>query len=68
MIWHLTKSFTLRVIPVEAGIQKMVHCPWIPASAGMTLTNVLWVRQLHFQLQYSIRLKTNLQHALLASA
>ena len=32
----------VKVIPVQAGIQKIVHCPWIPACAGMTLKNVFW--------------------------
>ncbi len=40
MMSRLTKGFALRVIPPEAGIQKIVHCRWIPASAGMTLKNV----------------------------
>ncbi len=46
----------------------MVHGHWIPASAGMTLKNILGVMQFYFQWQYSMRPKTNLRHALLANA
>ena len=40
IIWYLTKSFALRVIFPEAGIQGPCTIFWIPACAGMTLKNV----------------------------
>ena len=37
------KTF-FKVIHAEAGIQKMVHCPWSPASAGMTRRTKIFVK------------------------